>query len=143
MFLIYLGAPFVSYSQYFSSGVIPTSQCSAWVTFQSLLINRSYTSLTISGSNDPIGITLTNSSHVSAIATALRTNTAHGPVSSNGYLWSIGPCGGGLELTATSSVCSCTTGYTVRPCIGNSNWGSINGLACSAAGQTMTVTFHL
>lgn len=142
MFRMYLGAPFVSYSQYFSSSVTPTSQCSAWVTFQSLLVNGSYISLTISGSNDPTGIILTNPSYANAIANALRTNTTYGSVSSNGYSWSVGACGGGLELTATSLVCSCNTGYTVRPCVGNLNWGGINGAACGAASQTMTVTFH-
>ena len=95
----------------------------------------------ISGSNDPTGITLTNAAYILGIATALRTNTAYGPVSSNGYSWAVGGCGSGPELTATGSICSCNTGYTVRPCIGNLNWGAVNAYTCSAGSQTLTVTF--
>lgn len=94
------------------------------------------------GSNNPIGITLTNSFHVTAIANALRTNTSYGPVTSNGYSWAVGSCGSSIELTATGSMCACNTGYTVRPCIGNLNWGGINGVTCSSASQTLTVIFQ-
>jgi hypothetical protein len=134
----------IVYSQGFASGVIPSSQCTAWLTFQSLLISRPYTSMTISGSNDPIGITLTNAAYVLGIATALRTNTAYGPVSSNGYSWAVGVCavsGNYYELTATGGICGCSTGYTVRPCIGNSNWGGVAGSTCGGGSQTLTVTF--
>ena len=95
----------------------------------------------MSGSNNPTGITLTNPSMVAAIAQALRTNTAYGPVSSNGFSWIVGPCGGGYELTSTGIICRCNTGYTIRPCIGNRNWGAINSNTCSAGTQTMTLTF--
>lgn len=77
---------------------------------------------------------------VNAIAQALRTNTAYGPTSSNGYSWAVGTCGSGNELSATGGgICACSTGYTVRPCIGNSNWGGVNGTTCSASTQNMTV----
>ena len=132
----------IIYSQTFSGGSSSSSQCSAWNTFRALLVSsRSYSTLTMSGSNNPTGITLTNPSIVAAIAQALRTNTAYGPASSNGYSWRVGPCGGGYELTSTGSICRCNTGYTVRPCIGNSNWGAINTFTCSAGTQTMTITF--
>ncbi len=98
--------------------------------------------MTMMGTNDPTGITLTNPTYILGIATALRTNTAYGPVSSNGYSWAVGTCGNGLELTATGSICQCNTGYTVRPCIGDLNWGAINGYTCGASSQTMTVIFQ-
>lgn len=135
----------IIYSQGFSSGATPSSECTAWINFQNLVISRPYTLLTILGTNDPTGITLTNPSIVQAIATALRTNTVYGPVSSNGYSWAVGNCavsGYASELTATGSICSCNTGYTVRPCIGNLNWGAINTNTCGASSQTMTVIFQ-
>jgi hypothetical protein len=97
------------------------------------------------GSNDPIGITLTDSTYVAAIANALQTHTSYGPVSSNCYSWSVGICAGlgsYYELTAAGNSCLCNTGYTVRPCIGDSNWGGINGSTCSGSDQIMTVIFQ-
>ncbi|CAF3243127.1 unnamed protein product [Rotaria sp. Silwood2] len=103
--------------------------------------------MTIKGSNDPIGVTLRTPSYVAAIANALLTNTTYGPVSSDGYSWAVGVCavygiGDQYELTATGSICNCYTGYTVRPCIGNSNWGGINGSTCWGLSQTLTVVFQ-
>ncbi|CAF3773177.1 unnamed protein product [Rotaria magnacalcarata] len=130
----------IVYSQSFTYFTTPSSQCTDWTTFRALLVGSSYTSLTISGTNDPTGITLTNAVYVNAIAQALRTYSSYGPVSSNSYSWAVGGCGGGPELTATGCVCCCNTGYTVRPCIGNYNWGGVNCYTCTAAGQTLTVT---
>ncbi|CAF1491107.1 unnamed protein product [Adineta steineri] len=134
----------IIYSQGFVTGYISgaSSQCTAWLTFQSQLISRPYTSMTIKGTNNPTGITLTNSAYVLGLATALRTNTPYGPVYSNGYSWAVGLCGTNYELTATGSVCQCNTGYTLRPCLGGSSWGGINGYTCNASYQTMTVIFR-
>ena len=95
----------------------------------------------MSGSNNPTGITLTNAAYVAAIAQALRTNSAYGAVSSNGYSWMVGSCGGGYELSANGNICRCNSGYIARPCIGNSNWGGINGATCGGGTQTITITF--
>jgi hypothetical protein len=131
----------ITYTQSFAYGATPSSQCTAWTTFRSLLTAGSYTSMTMSGSNNPTGITLTNPTYILGIANALRTSGTYGPVSSNGYSWAVGACGSGPELTATGTICQCNTGYTVRPCIGNYNWGAINAYTCTAAAQTMTVVF--
>ena len=138
----FLAANSIIYSESFINGVTPSSQCTAWGIFQSLLVVRLYTSLTISGSNDPIGITLTNPTYVAQIANALRTNTGYGPVSSNGYSWEVGFCGNGTELTAGGTICGASAGYTVRPCIGNTNWGSINGPIGGSSPKIMTVLFQ-
>jgi hypothetical protein len=131
------------YSQDFVYNVAPTFQCTAWQTYQTLLIVQNYVSLTISGSNDPVGITLTNSTDVAAIALALRTGTTYGPVSSNGYNWVGGASCAGISLSSTGVVCACNTGYTLRPCYGVAGiWGGVNGTTCNAATQTMTVTFQ-
>lgn len=134
----------VTYTSSFSSGVTPSSQCTTWLSFVSQLTG-SYTTLTISGSNDPTGITLTNSAMVAAIASALRNGNSYGPTSSNGYSWAVGPCavsGSYNELTATGTVCGCNTGYTARPCIGNTNWGGVNSATCGGPTQSITVTFQ-
>ena len=127
MFDLHIGTSIV-YSQSLSSGITPSSQFSAWTSFQSLLIVRPYSSLTISGSNDPIGITLANGTIVAAIAHALRTRKAISIVSSNGYSWAVRDCGSGFERTVTDSICGCSTANTIRSCIVNSNWVGINSV---------------
>ena len=132
----------ITYSQVFSSGVTPTSQCTAWTSFVAQLIGRSYSLLTLRGSSDPVGVTVTDPVIIGNIALALSTSVAYGPVTTNSRLWAVGSCGGGYELSASGAVCACVTGYNVRPCIGNSNYGGINNVTCSAATQTIIVTFQ-
>jgi hypothetical protein len=140
-FLLFLVSN-ITYSQSFTTGVIPTTQCTAWATFVALLTVRPYSLLIARGSVDPVGVTVTDPVVIGNIALALRTSTAYGPVNSNARSWGVGLCGGGYELTVTGFVCSCTTGYVVRPCIGNTNYGGINGATCSGLTQTMMVTFQ-
>ena len=99
----------------------------------------SYSTLRIYGTNDPTGLTITSSVVATAIATALRTNTAY-TGTSNGFTWAVGPCGGNpYEITSTGLICTCSTGYTMRPCLGGASWGGINGVTCSGATQTMSL----
>lgn len=137
-------ANIVRYCQAFTSAVGAISQCSAWASFVAQLTVRPYTALKLLGSNDPIGVTLTDPTIVASIAAALRTSTLYGPVSSNGRSWKVGPCGSGYELSANGDTCQCSAGYILRPCIGssNANWGGINGVTCSAATQTITLVFQ-
>ena len=107
------------------------------------LTTRSYTSLTISGTYDTVGVTLTDATIIGNITLALRASSSYGPVSSNGHSWAVGACGAGSELSAGGSVCACRTpSYALRACIGNSNWGGVNSTTCSAPTQTMTATFE-
>ena len=57
--------------------------------------------------------------------------------------WHVGICGGGMSIAVgTSGDCSCgTSAWTVRPGIGNSNWGGV-GAECRAQSQTLTVFFE-
>lgn len=103
---------------------------------------RPYSLLVVRGSVDPVGVTVTDPVVIGSIALALRTSTVYGPVNSNGRSWAVGLCGSGYELTVTGSICVCNTGYTLRPCIANLNYGGINGATCSGATQTMIVTFQ-
>ena len=107
-----------------------------------LLTVRPYTGLVIRGSVDTVGVAVTDPTVIAGIALALRTSGTYGPVTSNGRSWAVGACGGGREITATGSICSCNTGWTVRPCIGNLNWGAVNAYTCSAATQTLVVEFQ-
>ncbi|CAF1327799.1 unnamed protein product [Didymodactylos carnosus] len=134
----------VVYSQHFTYYTTPTSQCTAWTSFTSqLLPSLNYTSLTISGTNDPTGISLADPVAVANIANALYQNTGYS-ITVNGYPWSVGICGSGIELTWNAVICTCTNtlSYSLRPCIGNYNWGGVNTISCLAADQTMTVTFQ-
>ena len=63
----------------------------------------------------------------------------------DGMYWTIGKCGWGLELSAFDKQrrdCACLKstdiGYTIRPLIGNKNWGGV-GKSCDANSQTLQV----
>ena len=63
----------------------------------------------------------------------------------DGMYWTIGKCGWGLELSAFDKQrrdCACLNsteiGYTIRPLIGNRNWGGV-GKSCGAESQTLQV----
>ena len=63
----------------------------------------------------------------------------------DGMYWTIGKCGWGLELSAFDRQrrdCACLKstdiGYTIRPLIGNKNWGGV-GKSCGADSQTLQV----
>ncbi|UJR18946.1 hypothetical protein I4U23_022076 [Adineta vaga] len=57
-----------TYSQSFVYNTVPTTQCSAWQTFTSSLTCTQYKLMRIYGSNDPTGITLTDTYMVTALA---------------------------------------------------------------------------
>ena len=61
----------------------------------------------------------------------------------DGKTWHVGMCGGGMSIAVgTSGDCSCgKNAWTVRPGIGNSNWGGV-GNECRAHSQTLTVFFE-
>ena len=63
----------------------------------------------------------------------------------DGMYWTIGKCGWGLELSAFDrqrNDCACLKstdiGYTIRPLIGNTNWGGV-GKSCGAESQTLKI----
>jgi len=130
------------YSQSFTGSVTPSSQCTAWTSFTAQLTSLPYTLLTMNGTFDPVGITVTDPTVIASIASALTTSTPYGPVTSNGNSWMVGSCGGN-ELSASGSICACPSpGYVIRPCIGNTNYGGINTATCSGPSQIMTVIFQ-
>ena len=130
------------YQQTIPSGSLPTSsaQCQAWHTFQASLTG-SYSTVVLSGSNDPVGVTCTGNA-ANQICQALHNNTVVS-VACGGKTWNVGNCavsGYESELSADGSTCSCDNpGYIARPCIGNDNWGGIKGATCQPPQQTITV----
>ncbi len=61
----------------------------------------------------------------------------------DGKKWNVGICGGGMSIAVnTTGDCTCrNTAWTVRPGIGNTNWGGV-GNECRANSQTLTVFFE-
>ena len=61
----------------------------------------------------------------------------------DGKTWHVGICGQGMSIAVgTSGDCACgKSAWTVRPGIGNSNWGGV-GNECRAHSQTLTVFFE-
>jgi Secretion system C-terminal sorting domain len=144
----------IVYNQAFVGGVTPTTQCTAWTTFvSSLLSTYSYTGFTISGTMDPVGISCNDPVIALAVANALRTYTAYSVFDATAtptpQTWYVGTgciTGSGCDPTgvelSNQSPCLCGGGFSVRPHIGNSNWGGIAGAPCPPSSQTMIVTFR-
>ncbi|PZW41439.1 putative secreted protein (Por secretion system target) [Mesonia algae] len=120
-----------------------------WNTFRAGIdTNIGYSSVKISGTQLSNGLTLDDPVAANQIAQALATGTATS-VTVNGATWTVGigcntSCtlpGDAVELNVNNGGgCSCGQNPTIRPCIGNANWGSFgtNG-ACGAVTQTMRV----
>eukprot|EP00961_Rhodomonas_salina_P207006 2794475-Rhodomonas_salina.1 len=130
--------------------------CDDWTAFRAQLTGD-FSSMTMRGSLDPTGVTLSDPVLATAIASAMHTNTPF-TGSSNGLSFRVNNgCSAdsaldeiAVELIAkaggTISGCACTSAdqRVVRPCIANSNWGSIQsdvGRTCDGPSQTMMVEF--
>ena len=145
----------ITFSESFTNGQTST-HCNSWNNFRSQLLSTlSYTRVTIKGSNDPVGVSVTDPSKVLQLANGLRDG-ANVTIADGGLNWITGGCGfednsGGtpaIALSATGATCSCeTTGYVVRPCIdvytSNPNWGGAGTAVCSGPTQTLTVEFEI
>jgi hypothetical protein len=129
----------IPYSDSFTNGSASPNQCVDWRAFTAQLTGV-YSSITLSGSNDTVGVTCLGAS-ANTLCQALHTNTTVSGLACGGRSWTVeGSCGGSEpELSANGNWCGCGAGYDVRPCIGNSNWGGIDGATCGAASQTISV----
>ncbi len=133
----------IIFSADFTNGQVATS-CEDWQAFRaSLLADYTYEKLTIMGSFDAEGVSVTDSEKVQQIANALRAGTDV-TVNDAERVWRVGSCGSGIELSAAGSICSCPSDeYIVRPCIGNSNWGGAGTATCNGPTQTISVEFEI
>jgi len=129
------------YSGYFTNGVSSgptTTQCTSWNSFRAGLTGT-YSKVTISGTL-AISVSCTGT-NANTLCNALRTGTAVA-VTCDGRTWRTGECGtGSWELTTSSSLCFCepTSGYSVRPCVGNANWGGAGSATCNGPTQGLKV----
>jgi hypothetical protein len=140
------------YSHQFDTGFTycpGDAQYDDWLSYRAGLPATGVLFVTISGSQDPTGITCSDPVAAQQIADAMRNMTTT-TVSCDGNDWSVfaGSCqavgcalpDNDLEITINNSGCNCSTTYTLRPGIGNENWGGIAGPTCDAATQTLTFT---
>ena len=141
----------VTYSQTFVTNQVPTqAQVDAWNTFRSQLTGT-YTQFTFSSSTGA-SITVSDSTKVQTIANALRTTNTSGTssttvtsqtIGSNTWIVSYGCASSNIVAVEISnnSTCNCGVGYTLRPAIGNTNWGGANSATCNGTTQTLSLTF--
>ncbi|MCW3121995.1 MAG: surface protein, partial [Flavipsychrobacter sp.] len=143
MLLLSTHAMAQTYSQTFTSGVSGTSgtpQGIAWNSFVAALPSSGITGFNFRGTNDPVGLTCTDATVAQNIADALRTSGFYSGTA-NGHTWNAGTgCGPGVYFEVDNT-CSCGASYALRPTLGNSNWGGLNGSTCGAGTQTMTLQF--
>ena len=136
----------ISFSQNFTEGEIhtPSRQCEAWKDFQnSINADQIYNRIRIYGSQDEIGRSCEGAG-ANTLCQALRQNIRVS-VPCDGRIWSTGRCFNRdhgedrVQITTNGNNCSCSDdAYTVRPCIGNQNWGGL-GETCDASTQTLSV----
>jgi hypothetical protein len=143
-----------TYSAALTSNVAPSSsQASQWRTYL-LSLTGTYSKIIISSSTGA-RITVTDPAVVPTIAAKLRTSAQTGTAAVSYTIGAntitVGSCGGDLEISIGSGVsnCSCFASgvYTMRPGIGNGNWGGANNETCSqnspstGVSQTLSITF--
>jgi len=99
------------------------------------------------------GRTCSDFDKVRQIANAMK-NKVNFSVTCNGNVWRvttnncivIGGCvvaADDVELSADGTACSCTNpSWSLRPIIGNRNWGGVGGAGCGGATQIVQLTFE-
>jgi hypothetical protein len=113
-------------------------QCNRWNDFLlNQLSSGSFSSVSMSGSFDPLGVTCSDPAAATRICRALHDGIFDS-VSCGGRTWNTGQCGG-TELSVDVGVCLCSNARTVRPCIGADFWGGVNTPTCLAPAQNITV----
>lgn len=132
-----------AYQWGFTQGVTPlgTPACTNWNLFRAGIDPaRTYNSVTLSGSNNPVGRTCTGAG-ANTICQALRTGVTTS-VACGGNTWIVGQCGGGsgnVEISADGQYCTCASTFVARPCHGDANFGGLGGGSCGQAYQTLQV----
>jgi hypothetical protein len=129
----------VVFSEDFFQFQAAPAQCDRWNEFLGNVGGGGFSSITVSGTFDTTGVTCNDPTAASQICAALHQGTFQSVVC-NGHVWNTGQCGG-TELAVDNTVCRCTFGFdhTLRPCIGNENWGGVGTQTCGGQSQNMTV----
>ena len=122
----------------FVSGCAPGSAIeAAWAAFRASL-NGTYDTFTVASSLGG-SVTVTDATKVQLLADGLRTATAT-QVNINGVDWFVGlGCGPPSAVEFFGKVatpCNCIVSVSLRPDIGNANWGAVDANTCNAPSQT-------
>jgi hypothetical protein len=129
------------FSENFIGGQFVPEACDSWNDFlNNRLSNGTFGRVTVNGTFDSTGVTCNDAFSATQICQTLH-NRGSTSVFCNGHTWNVGLCGGSPELAVDNSVCFCTFGFdhTLRPCIGNLNWGGVGTETCGGPSQNMTV----
>jgi len=93
--------------------------------------------LTMWSSRDNKRYTCTNYGIVNSLMYGLKHNHRRNHHCA-GHWWRTGGCGHWAEIcVGCASICNCNSGFSFRPCIGNSNWGGSWGHTCGAHNQNL------
>lgn len=139
----------VTWSDTFIGGAKPTvAQCTNWTNFLDELGQKTFASVTLSGTFDLQGKSLTDPAAVNELAGLLHARKP-GVVTFGTDSWIVTECGSGacgglsiaLSVNGNPSACDCEEKYAVRPQAANANWGGVNSASCSGPSQTMTLKF--
>ena len=138
----------LGWEQVMTHGTISSSgpECTSYNAWRvSLTGTESSITMTANGAE----VACTDPAEAATITSYIRDWTPGMPeqyYSCDSVTWAFGNCGDGLEIHAGGSteICSCYTAgpseITMRPCIGNSNWGGGNGVTCGAPTQTFAIS---
>ena len=130
----------VTYSAAFTNGVEPTqAQCDNWDTFRANLVDT-YSYVNLKGTFDATGVTCTGPT-ADKICQAISGGNPT-VIICNNTGWYIDTCNGGVEVSTTIGQCQCdaASGYTLRPCVYDGDWGGVNSATCDAPSQRITIT---
>lgn len=141
----------ITWTDSFTQGLAPTAaQCENWNNFRASLALKNFASVTISGTFDEVGKTISDPTAATALAQLLSSGTA-GTITSGVHSWSVGnTCGGSvcggvsitLSVDGSTSACDCSDTYAIKPNTMGDQWGGINTATCSGPSQTMRLVFH-
>lgn len=145
----------VVWSDSFEQGSAPSAeQCMKWNLFLDELAGKSFRSVTISGTYDEEGQTLSDPVAATQLAQLLSSRTP-GTVESEGHRWTVSKCQ--LSACATSAddfaialsyngnptECDCSDAYAIRPQVATDDWGGVNsGFSCNAFSQSLKLQFN-
>ena len=130
------------YEEEFTTGVTPSWQCDSWLDFKAE-IDAGYSSVTLSGSADIVGLSCTEPGPVAAIVDGIR-DAGEVEVDCDGHLWTYCPGYGGgegeifIDARYACDPSNCPSpGYVLRPCQDNENWGGVGTSTCGGPSQSL------
>ena len=147
-----VSAQTVTWSESYQQWTAPTAeQRQNWTAFLASLSGKKFASVTLSGSFDGIGKTLSDPVAATQLADLLATGTP-GVVRANGQAWVVTNCDTGngvlavaLSVDGNETACACSDTYALRPHSTNGDWGGVNspgGTSCGATSQSIKLEFH-